>query len=283
MLRMLYTSENGTMEWTGQAGRNRIEAMTGFDLLTKSYSSIDLGPAGTRTEEGAPQPRAMTVKFELYHGGDLYSLQQKKARMMHVLYRPGRLSLQRFHTKRCIDVQQVTVEPGDRNELWQDFVVQFTADSPFFHDEADREVPVYREEDHLSGAFQLPMVFTSRYNDCDVLVEGHEAVQPVFRLHGGEGAQGGSAGVRITNQTTGGTVLIHHAPQAGEVVTVDVAQGDLLSTLDGDIIASLDLDSYLSELRLRPGHNRLVVENYCTDDAFTAFCVFNNNYVEGCV
>ena len=283
MLRVVYETDNGMIEFTDHAGRNRIEDMTGFDLAPREYGVADAGNVGQVTIDEVPAQRAMTIKFELQYSGDMYALHQAKARLMQALYRPGKLTVQRFHTKRCIDVQQVTVEPGERNSLWQDFIVQFTADSPYFHDAEFIEIPVFREVDHILDTFTLPMVFTSRYNDCDVLVEGHEKVMPVITLHGGEGAAGGSDGCKIENLTTGNSITLHHSPAEGEVVTIDTGAGDITSTTDGDLIAALDLDSYLSDFWLAPGHNHIVVTNYATQDEFTALCEFRNNYVEACI
>ena len=283
MLHMTYVSDAGTVVFTDQYGRNRVEEMTGFDLAPMSYETVNMGSAGQVTVGSTPAARAMTVKFELHYGGDLYTLQQAKARIVNALSKPGRLTIERFNTKRCIDVQQTVFEPGDRCELWQDCVVQFQADSPYFHDAQDLEEPVFREEDLLQGTFQLPKIFTMRYNDLDILISGAAAVRPVFELIGGEGALGGDDGVKIENRTTGVSILVHLSPAEGEVVTIDTATGDIISSTQGDMIAALDLESFLSDFWLEPGHNQIVVTNYRSNDKLSAVCVYNNNYVEACV
>lgn len=270
---------------TSEYAKNRIEEMTGFDFVPPNYHTVS-GNYGQQTVDSTPAPRTMTVKFELHYGGDMYVLHRKRAELMQVLSKPGTLTVWRFYQARRINIQQVAVESGDRCELWQDYIVQFVSDSPFFHDLQSTDIPVYREENHLDDTWTLPLVVTSRYNDADIIVSGHEQVRPQIILHNRAvlgSASGEDFGYLIQNETIGKSIKINHTMLAGETVTVDTENGDITSSTSGDIIEKLDSDSFLSQFVLQPGVNHLTVINYNSNEDITASCVFNNNYVEACL
>lgn len=270
---------------TAEYARNRIVDMSGFGYVPPTYQAIS-GNYGQVTTGSIPAPRVMTVQFELHYGGDMYLLQKRRAELMQILSKPGVLTVSRYHMTRRIDVQQVTLEAGERCELWQDYVVQFGADSPYFHDEQTSSVSVYREEDHLGAAWKLPLVVTSRYSDANIIVSGHERTRPqiILRNRAISGAASGTeSGYLIQNTTTGESIRINHAMSAGEVVVIDTAAGDVTSNISGDIIEKLDDSSFLSQFELLPGVNHLAVINYNSNEEIAVSCVYNNNYVEACI
>ena len=285
MLRVTYKNNIGELAMTSEYARNRIEDMAGFGFIPPAYHTI-ANNYGQQTVDSPPSPRIMTIKFELHYGGDMYVLQRKRAELMQILSKPGVLTVSRYHMTRRIDIQQVAVEEGERCELWQDYIVQFGADIPYFHDLKSIDIPVYREEDHLDDAWTLPLVVTSRYSDANIIVSGHEQVRPQIILHNravSGSASGSDSGYLIKNETIGASIKINHTMLAGETVTIDTESGDITSSISGDIIAKLDSDSFLSQFVLHPGVNHLTVINYNSNEDITASCVYNNNYVEACI
>lgn len=286
MLRITFKNELGELEFSTYQGQNRIDEMTGFEMLPPSYHTVS-GNYGVKTVDTTPAPRTMTLKFELTYNGDMFLLHRKRAKLSQILSKPGVLTVQRYHTKRKIDVQQITLEPGERCEIWQDYIVQFTADDPYFHDIHNIELPIFQRVDHITNTFTLPMVFTTKLSKTNIVMEGHEKVRPTIRIYNkstsGTATGSDEIGFRIENHTTGQKLKINHTTVNGEVITINTQSGDITSSVKGDIIESLDLESFLSNFWLTPGINEVSVTNFNLTEEITTICEYSNNYVEACV
>ena len=281
MLTITYQTDLGALILTDQYAQNRIVQLDGFEYVSPNYHTAT-DNFGQRTLDATPAPRSMGVRFELHYDGNMDTLKQKRAELSVLCSKPGVLTVTRFGVSRKIDVQQVTLAPSDRNGIWQDYVIQFVADQPYFHDAETQSVSVYGKTDLLTDTFTFPtdhsgIVFTTLTNQTDIVISGSEPTRPIFRLYCPEAGTG--SGVTITNQTTGVSITLNLTPTAGEIITIDTTTGDITSTVDGDRIAALDLTSFLSKFLLEPGTNLVGIVNNAGGVLY-ASCDYTNNYVE---
>lgn len=103
------------------------------------------------------------------------------------------------------------------------------------------KIDIFGYEDEMTESFTLPCVFTSRFHKKAVSNMGDGAVYPVFVVKCNASSPGST--ILLKNNTTGKQVLINYQTSDGEVVTVDMANQYVQSSINGNITNRVTLDS----------------------------------------
>lgn len=217
--------------------------------------------------------------------GDIITphMQSEAARMVKILYHPGRLTILSGHRKRsilcrCTDFDDLERRGKDISRA----VIQFTCDNPYFTDDSAQKVDLFRRKDLIKTTFTLPCAFSSRINRLTVINSGDVKAEPVFTIYnsGGTSAAAESYGIEIENSTTGQSLLVERNTQPGEAITIDIPGRRVTSSIAGDITASISQDTFLSDFWLAEGANDIEAVNYNAGEDISVVMQYNNKYIE---
>ena len=84
----------------------------------------------------------------------------------------------------------------------------------------------------------------------------------------------------MINHTTGQQLVLERAAAAGEVVTIDIPNRQIVSSLDGDVTSVISQDTYLSDFWLDVGVNDVEAVSYATGERIGVVMTYYNQYVE---
>ena len=245
--------------------------------------------AGQEVISQKDMARVITLSGDVRSG----TLQQEISKMAKILYHPGTLKMQFGVKKRKIACRCTSFDdPTRKGAGIANFVVQFTADKPYFTDFSQREVYIYRRTPLLSTQFTLPCMFSSRESRVNVQNAGDVAAEPVIEItcfDGGnsvmllsldEDGEDATQGIKIKNHTTGQHMKLDYVPVADEVITVDIPNRKVTSSVNGSILTAISRKTFLSDFWLAEGVNDIEVTNYNAGAAISAVCRYDNQYVE---
>lgn len=253
----------------------RIIEIDGLGLSAKTRNVTQYsGIVGQNKLSETINARTITIS------GDIKSTapQNILTRMIRILNDTGTLKL-RFGTKRrSIKADCVELDISDRNGAYQPFIIQFICDYPYFSDINSTQVHVFEIQKKLRTEFMLPCIFSTRFAEKEILNRGDVICDPIFYITAvTAGEEVGS--VIIENETTGQKIILNYKPQRGEVITVDIENRSIKSSINGDIIYALDDESYLSDLYLAKGINHISITN-SSGGEINVLCRFSNKYTE---
>ena len=269
-----FVNETGKISM-GSGSDLRIIEIDGVGLAPKtrnvaSYADI----VGQNKLSETVNARTITIK------GDIKSTapQSILTRMMRILNGTGTLKMRFGSKRRSIKADCTEFDISDRNGAYQPFIIQFICDYPYFSDINSTQIHVFNVQKRLKTAFSLPCVFSTRTAEKDILNKGDVICEPILDITAmTSGEENGS--IIIANETTAQTIKLNYKPIKDEVVTVDIEKRKITSSVNGDIVYSLDDDSYLSDFYLAKGSNRIRVTNESGGE-INVLCRFSNKYVE---
>lgn len=285
LFHMTFENAYGSIEFGGgDAPVYRTTEVTGLGPPQKEFNVVSYaGQAGQETIAEKDLPRVITL------GGDLCrteGVQEELSRMARVLYHPGELKIHSGSKKRKIACRCTAFDdPERRGPNVARFVVQFTADNPFFTDFEPREIPVFQRELLLEGSFTLPCMFSKRTSRQNIFNMGDVKTEPIFTIYSLDSdaetsAIDGETGIVVTNHTTGQHIQLECSTTPGEVITIDIPNRRVESSKNPDIITTLTGDSFLSNFWLAEGGNDVEVISYNTGETISVICRYDNQYVE---
>lgn len=245
----------------------------GFATKTRNVASYS-GIAGQNKLSETVNARTITIK------GDIKSTapQSVLTRMMKILNSTGTLKMRFGSKRRSIKADCTECDIADRNGAYQPFIIQFICDYPYFSDINSTQVHVFDIQRKLKTAFSLPCVFSTRIAEKDILNKGDVVCEPIFYITAvSVGESDGN--IIIANESTAQKIVLAYKPARGEVITVDIENRTVKSSVNGDIIYSLDDDSYLSDFYLAKGSNRISITNESGGE-INVLCRFSNKYIE---
>lgn len=282
MIYVSYENEYGKIGMGGGAHpRFNIREITGLGLPEKNYNTVTYaGTDGQETISETVLPRTITI------GGDISgNLQHEIANAAKVLNHPGTLYIQSLAKRRRIPCRCIAFDISERRQgkLFQPFVFQFTADSPYFLDMENRTIAVFKRIDQITPSFSFPLVFTRRDNEADIVNAGDSNTEPIFYIYNTARAASTYSdeyGIEIVNQTTGASIFLLYHTQDGEVITIDIPRRKISSDVNGNIINCISDDTFLSDFTLTPGTNHITVTNHNIDENIEVMCEYSSRYVE---
>lgn len=276
-----YANEIGTIRFGGGKERWNITNYSGLSLTEKSFLTASYAESpGQVTIREKAEARVITLRGDYVGDSGFLSLG------MRILNQKGYLTVTNGMKTRRIQAYCSHFEMKKPCGIYREFVVQFTADNPFFEGAEAVEMALYSRKDLVKGNFTLPCVFTQRIMTSSVYNHGDVMTEPVFKIFCNCGSDAGEKGILLKNETTGSQLWLQYALQEGETVTVDVAKRQIISDAvreennGGNLIFFITDDTVLKNLYLVPGENRFVVTNFATESDVLVTCSIKEKYIE---
>ncbi len=281
-VRVRYENVLGVVEMTGDGeGELRITKMDGFGLVGREYNTVVYsGYDGQETIRSRALPRAITMAVEFC----CQDIAEKLRMALLVLNQEGVLVVEADGFSRRIFCNQVTVTDSERilkNQI-STMVIQFVCDSPYFEDAEDTVVALYQRVKLLETPFSLPSMFGDIVIGANICVSGSFSVEPVITLYYPEALEQAES-IVITNETNGASIRFDYTPLENDVVTVDVKNRKISSSVNGNLIRNLSDDTFLGDFVLEKGINAINVFAGDVSAGFIAECKYNNLYCEAVI
>lgn len=281
-LRVRYENALGVVEMTGGGESElRITKMDGFGLVGREYNTVVYsGYDGQETVSSRALPRAITMAVEFCCN----NIAEKLKKALLVLNQKGSLLVETDGFSRRIFCNQVTVTDSERilkNRI-SAMVIQFVCDSPYFEDAEDTVVALYRRVKLLETPFSLPTMFGDIVIGANIYVSGAFSVEPVLTLYYPEELEKAES-IVITNETNGAVIRLEYTPSKNDVVTVDIKNRKISSSLNGNLIQNLSDDTFLGDFVLEKGINIINLFVGDVSSGFIAECKYNNLYSEAVI
>ena len=140
-------------------------------------------------------------------------------------------------------------------------------------------INLFYRKDLVESSFILPCLFTERENKCNVVNRGDVPAEPIITICGISAPQG-DGGIAVINHTTGKRLELETSVAFGEIITIDIPNRTVTSSISGNIISVLSLDSYLADFCLVEGKNLLEAESYDTEQRISVVVSYENQYIE---
>ena len=282
-LELLFKNEFGTVTMSGRGDTAplRITAIEGLGLVQREYNAaIYSGYDGQETLDSRAAARCITIALEVMSE----NITQVARDALRVFSQNGMLYIKNEDLYRRIYCSQVQIPDVTRVLRGQiaTLTVQFVCDSPYFEDAADTTVPLYKRTKLLSTPFTLPTMFGEIVLGGNIEIKGTISVEPIITIYYPTALEGAES-IVLTNETTGKRIQLDYAPQADDMVTIDVKNRKIYSTLSGNLINYLTNDSFLGDFVLSRGKNVISLDLGDVTSDFTVECKYNNLYNEAVI
>ncbi len=278
---LYYENEIGVIRFGGGNEHWNITNYSGLSLAEKSFFTASYAESpGQVTIREKAEARVVTLRGDYAGDGETLSLG------MRILNQKGRLTVTDGVKIRRINAYCSHFEIQKPNGAYREFVVQFTADDPFFEGAEAVEKALYSREDLVTSHFKMPCLFTQRIMTSIVDNRGDVASEPVFTIFCNKTFGGGESGILLENETTGAQLKLQYTLQEGETITVDVAGRSITSNAvrednnEGNLIFFMSQDTILKNMYMEPGENRFTVTNFATDSDILVTCQMKEKYLE---
>lgn len=254
-MKMIYENDFGKIVLSGEGNEGFCICDTeGFELSGKERSMVHFyNNDGYKENYSFFPQRIITVS------GDIKSEslnELKKA--LRVFSRPGTLTIETVSESREIYVNDTVFKTTRKNAMFKSFCLQMTCDNPHFTDCSEIFSGVYSRKNLITSETTLPAVFTSRSvggvveNSGDVLCEPKITVECLA-----DAPEDGY--ITIKNKTTLKQIIINYKVSKGEIITIDIPNRVITSSVSGDITSYLSPESYLCDIFLAEGTNEIDV------------------------
>ena len=281
-LMIRYKNSLGTVEISGDSAKDiRLTAIDGLGIAEREYiTAFFSGYDGQETVSSRALPRTVTLSAEIC-SRDISAI---AAKTLRILNEPGWLYIEKGEISRRIYCNQAKIpDPtGILRGRIAEFAVQFVCDSPYFEDGCESTVPLYMRTKNLGTPFTLPAVFGTTVMGAVIKNQGDYDVEPRIYINCPKALQSAET-VIITNNTTGAQIVLEYAPQAGDVITVDIKNRKIVSSFTGNLLNNLSDDTFLGDFVLERGLNDLSVVVGDIQSEFTVECKYSNIYCEAVI
>lgn len=199
------------------------------------------------------------------------------SRMLRILDKAGTLYIQNGK-KRCIQCSLSDIEFSKPSRVYREFVIQLTADYPYFMDNDYKRTAMFSRVKNITDPFTLSRIFSKRVNEAVIHNSGDIRVFPVITITFSSDSLSG-ASILIKNTASDKSFSIIYSAKKDESITIDAQNRVIQSNFSGDITRCISDSSYLSDLYLEPGENKLSIILTDCGNAFSE-CAYKNNYIE---
>lgn len=199
------------------------------------------------------------------------------SKMLRILNNSGTLYIKNGK-RRCIQCSSSEIEFSKPSRVYREFVIQFTADYPYFTDNDYKTAYLFSRVKNIIMPFTFPRIFSKRMNEAVIYNSGDTRIFPIITIKFSSDSLN-DASILLNNNTTGKSLSIIYSAKKNEIITIDIQNRTVQSNLFGDIISSISDDSYLSDLYLDLGKNNLnMIFTNC--GSASSECSYKNNYIE---
>lgn len=278
MITCEFENSKGKITFSGRQSNWHLISMEGLGLTAKTFNAAAYpGTAGQKTLSIKAEARTITLKGDVKLTQELPA-QFSIANALRILDGEGRLLLSNGTKTRVIAAHCTAFEHGEKHGCFQEFIVQFLCDNPYFTDTSSASAFIRHREGLLKKTFTFPTPFSIRYTRANIYNAGDVMCEPVIQILCVR-AEGEEAGLRIVNHTTGQELSLDYRISENELLTFDIPNRRIYSGEGTSLLEYLSLTSYLSSFLLVPGKNDVEVEA-ANSSVLEASCLFSNQYVE---
>ena len=274
-----FENKRGKVEmFLGGIGPVRVTALSGFGNPERSYNAVNFaGKDGQKTLSSVACPRTMIIS------GDIRC--QNRAVTEHifrVLDGEGTLVLEFDEKIRKIKCNQVRFEDGERNGSFMKFVLTLKADGVYFNDISPTRTSVFERQEMLEGDIVFPCIFTKKTTTAWAYNCGEVDAEPVIKIYNFLDRQNQpEGGIVIENLTTGQKIKLNTGMVENEVITIDIPERRVTSSVRGNIVHTISDDTFLNRFVLEPGKNLLSANHGNVGEEISVVCICDSNYREG--
>ncbi len=281
-LELRFANELGEVLMTGSDRSSvRIKEIEGLAPPAIEYNAAVYAEYdGQQTISKRASARAITVSLELVSESTAALVR----RIMQVFSKTGTLYIKDENLDRRIECSQIQIPDAVRVLKGKilTFAVQFVCANPYFEDRMDSSAKLYKRNKLLSTPFTLPRAFGSIVTGAEVEIMGVIPVEPIITISYPQSLAGAEY-ISIQNTTTGKGIVLNYAPVANEVVTIDVKNRAIKSSVAGNIIRYLSDDTFLGDFVLVKGKNVISADMGDIGAELIIECRFNNLYQEAII
>lgn len=280
MTKIIFQSGAGTVQLGGgQEDAWRMTEVSGLGMSGKSFqTAVYSAEAGQRTIGEQRSSRVVTIGGDVCCGS--LPVSARIAAAVKVLDKPGWLTVLHAGVCRRIRARCAAFEQGQRRGPYRTFRIQFCCDCPFFEATEPCETALFERKNKIKTTFCFPCVMSERTSKGIVVNGGDVEAEPVIEIYFGENAQFDEAvDITLYNHSVKEKLTLSYLPEAGELITIDIAQRRIFNNKGENLISILTDDSYMSLFTLAEGANNLEVVCGNSID-FSIVCRFTNRYLE---
>lgn len=252
-----FSNEMGSFKLFGSGSKGFLVcSVTGLEPveLTRSVKTY-IGEDGCFEDSSQYVQRIITFSCDVRLGDNT---KNEIRQAMRVLSRKCTLIIETEDSKRKIDVNAATFTLGKKYSNYQTFVIQLVCDYPHFIDTDKTDCVAFKKNKLLSKNSILPQVFSTRTSECIVNNTGDLKIYPIITITKKDDIIRDNE-IVIENKTINNRIVINKTLAKDEVVTVDIKNRTITSSIEGNILGTLDLYSSLSDFWCDCGENEIVV------------------------
>ncbi len=281
---LFYANEKGILRFGNGNELWNIINYSGLSLAEKTFKVISYAESpGQVTLKEKMEARHITLR------GDCRAEKAELSAGLRILNRPGTVFLIDGENVRKIGAYCSHLELQKRRGPFREFIIQFTADNPFFEGEEAVTRALYSREDLISGRFVLPCIFTRRIMTSMVFNDGDVEAEPILTVVCKKQGESDETGLFIENLTTGFNFYLDYQIKTDEIVTIDVPKRRIYSNFkteennEGNLIYCLSKETVLKNMYLVAGENQFKVTNFSPGSDVLVTCSFTEKYLEAIV
>ena len=278
-MKLVYENELGRAELFGGGDNNiRISGIDGLCVPPyerRGYTSFDFDGA---VESGRHiTRRAVTV------GGDIKASVREAADFLKIFSEPGKLKIFTKEFEREINVSACEAEYTNKNNGYIKFALSLVCDDPYFYDAEETRLGLYVREKLIDGGAVFPFMFSRRTTSASLPVKSDREIEPTIIILGSSRKGDGEGRIVIENILTGAIFTLNYVPKEDEIITLDIKERTITSNLNGNLIACISDDSFMSDLVIGKNGAQFVTTGYGATGYITAYVIYRNKFLEAMV
>ena len=177
---------------------------------------------------------------------------------MRVLSKKCTLIIETSDSIRKITVNSATFTFGKKYSNYQTFVIQLVCDYPHFSDKNESQCIIFKKDKMLTANSILPQIFSRRISSGIVYNSGDLKIYPVITITKNDDIIRDNQ-IIIENSSNKNSITLNKSMIKDETITVDIKNRTITSSIDGNILGTLDLYSSLSDFWCDCGENLINV------------------------
>lgn len=257
-----FTNKFGTVHIDGDSVI-RVSEIEGLAPVGTQQQTVRLiGVAGERTLHRHQEPRYISMTGRIK--GQQNHVRNASATMARIFdnLTEGELTLNMYGKIRKIKCVSESLDLIPKKNDYIDFVLTLKADDPYFYEWQGRKTHLFFIVNNLFDGMTFPRAFSYLNTSGTVTNETNKEVEPTITIYTGDRGAQLLTGLQIKNLSNGAVIDLKYSPEDGEIITIDIADRRITSTINGDITRYIDpYTTFLSEFVLLPGNNEIEFEN----------------------
>ncbi len=277
MTRLRYVSAGGIIDMGGGDSPSlNLTQLSGFGLPPKLYETVEFATENGVTTIGKKDgARTMTIS------GDLMGGQNEIMKMLQAFYYDGELFCDFGRIKRKISCKCINLDDIERHNNCgiNGFTVQFQADYPYFTDYHTTSHAIVGYRNLVTDTFTLPCVFTETVREGEVHNSGDLIAYPVITITSSAEPEEEDTTLSLVNETTGAFIKVQHVLQKDEVITMDLNERSVISSISGNLSSKVTDDTVLSGFYFDVGTNKIKFDTTDLSQPISAMATYSKLYL----